>query len=122
MNTILWVVQGLLAATMAAAGSFKLIKSRAALQPTLKWVAAFPAAAPKLIGGAEVLAALGLILPMVTGILPCLTPLAALALVPLMLGAFVTHLRLNDAKGSPPALILCIMAAVVAWGRWELLQ
>ncbi len=59
----------------------------------------------KLIGMVELLGAIGLIVPMATGILPWLTPLAAIGLVLNMIGAIVTHLRYREY----PNLILPIV-------------
>ena len=72
----------------------------------------------KLIGLAELLGALGLILPAVTGILPWLTPLAASGLVLMMAGASFTHYRLKEypAIGMPATLL--ILAALAAVGRF----
>jgi hypothetical protein len=65
MNVFLWIVAGVLAAFFLAAGATKLSQSRRKLlaNPNMKWVEDFSAGTIKLIGAAETLGALGLILP-----------------------------------------------------------
>ena len=50
----------------------------------------------KLIGAAEVLGAIGIVLPALTGIAPILSPIAASALALVMIGAIVVHRRRNE--------------------------
>jgi hypothetical protein len=71
----------------------------------------------KLIGFAEVLGAIGLVVPWLLGIARVLTPLAALGLTALMIGAVGTHLRRKDGHFAP-ALVLGLLSAIVAWGRF----
>ncbi len=61
---------------------------------------------------------MGLVLPMVTGILPWLTPLAAVGLVLTMIGAVLTHLRRNEIPMIVGNVVLLILAAVVVYGRF----
>jgi uncharacterized membrane protein YphA (DoxX/SURF4 family) len=118
MNIVIWVLQGLLAAAFAAAGLMKLTQPRTKLTQNMGWVEDFSDSGVKGIGGVELLAAIGLILPAATKILPVLTPLAATGLVLLMIGAIVTHVRRNENQMIAPAAVLLILAAVVAWARF----
>jgi len=54
----------------------------------------------------------------VTGIAPILTPLAAVGLLLIMIGAIVTHLRRGEARTIVVNVVLLLLAAVVAWGRF----
>ena len=66
METIVWIAQGLLATAFLAAGSMKLMKSHAQLLEmgdNMKWVEDFDPWHIKSIATAEVLGAIGLILP-----------------------------------------------------------
>ena len=63
------------------------------------------------------LGAVGIVLPALTGILPWLTPLAALGLVLTMLGAARTHLRRAERGSSAVLAVLPLLAAVVTCGR-----
>lgn len=120
MDIVLWVVQGLLAAAFLMAGSNKLMRSKEQLKPMMAWVEDFSPPTLQVIGTIEVLGAIGLILPAVTGILPVLTPLAAVGLVLTMLGAAATHLR----RGEYPLIginaVLLLLALFVAYGRFVL--
>jgi uncharacterized membrane protein YphA (DoxX/SURF4 family) len=118
MNIVIWVLQGLLAAAFAAAGLMKLTQPRTKLTQNMGWVEDFSDSGVKGIGGVELLAAIGLILPAATKIVPVLTPLAATGLVLVMIGAIVTHVRRNENQMIAPAAVLLILAAVVAWARF----
>ncbi|MCU1442357.1 MAG: putative rane protein [Cryobacterium sp.] len=67
----------------------------------------------KLIGLAEVLGAIGLILPVLTGIAPVLSPIAGIGLAAIMIGAAVVHVRRNEAPGLPIGLAVLVAAAAV---------
>src|SRR5437762_10843546 len=74
----------------------------------------------RFIGVCEVLGALGLILPGLLRIRPDLTPLAAAGLVIIMIGAVVTTLATMDAVLALIPLVVGLLAAFVAYGRWRL--
>jgi uncharacterized membrane protein YphA (DoxX/SURF4 family) len=118
MNTVLWVIQVVLAATFLFAGGSKVARPKEALRQQMAWVDDFSTGTVKLIGTLEILAAIGLILPALTGIAPVLTPLAAVGLVVLMALAAATHLRRKEWTIIPANLVLLVLAAVVAWGRF----
>jgi hypothetical protein len=119
MDIALWIIAGLLAALFLASGVVKLIRSDDQLAAAgLGFVADFPAGTAKVIGGLEVLAAVGLVLPAVLGVVPIVVPLAAAGLVLLMAGAVVVHLRRHESRAIPVNVALLALAAVVAWGRF----
>ena len=83
--------------------------------PMRTQMASLPGGPPffRFIGLAEVLAAAGLTLPTLTGIMPWLTPLAAAGLLAIMIGAAILHLRraaYPQAIGD--SLVLAFVAAV----------
>ena len=83
--------------------------------PMRKQMASLPGGPPffRFIGLAELLAAAGLTLPTLTGIMPWLTPLAAAGLLVIMIGAAILHLRraaYPQAIGD--SLVLAFVAAV----------
>ena len=87
----------------------------------MAWVESLSAGNVKLIGIVEVLAGIGLILPQLTGILPWLTPLAAVGLVFTMIGAIILHVRRGDgAQAIVMNVVLLLMASFVAYGRFAL--
>jgi hypothetical protein len=118
MNVALWVAQGVLALAMVGSGSLKLLVPRAKLAKKQRWAATYSDTNVKLLGVAEVLGALGLLLPGLTGILPALTPVAAVCLAILMGGAVQAHLQLKESV-APPA-ILGALALFIAVGRFVL--
>ena len=119
MSIALWVVQSILALAFLFAGGSKLAQSKEALaQRGMAYVEDFSATQVKLIGAAEVLGALGLVLPWATGIAPILTPIAATGLALLMVGAMLTHRRRNEPQPIVANAILFALAVVVAVGRF----
>lgn len=117
MNIILWIVAGLLALAFLGAGAMKVSRSKEQLAASgVGWTEDFSAGMVKTIGTVEILGALGLILPAVTGIVPALVPVAALGLTATMVGAVVVHVRRHEPF--TPAAVLLVVAAFVAIGRF----
>jgi hypothetical protein len=116
MNLALWIVQGLLALVMLLAGGFKVVTPRGKLSEKFHWAKTWTDRNVKLLGLAEVLGAVGLVAPGVTGILTVLTPLAALCLAILMVGATKTHADLKEPV--VPPVILSALCLFVAVGRY----
>jgi uncharacterized membrane protein YphA (DoxX/SURF4 family) len=117
MGIALWVVQVLLAVAFLGAGALKLSQSKEKLAKNMAWVEDFSPETVRLIGTLEVLGAIGVVLPTLTGILPWLTPLAALGLVLTMVGAIFTHLRRGEYPAIAGPVVLLVLAAFVAYGR-----
>ncbi len=115
MNIALWIASGLLAFALLAAGGTKLAVPRVKLLEKMKWAETWSDGRFKLLGLAEVLGAIGVIVPYVTGILPVLTPVAAACLVVLMAGAAKTHLDLKESPAAPA--VLALLGVFVALGR-----
>ncbi|WP_449281804.1 DoxX family protein [Leucobacter sp.] len=113
MLIALWIVNALLALAFLGAGIMKLARSREALAAGgMGYVEDFAPATIKVIGALEVLGALGLILPLATGIAPVLTPIAAVGLVLTMVGAVVVHVRRRETAA--PAAVLGVLALASA--------
>jgi hypothetical protein len=73
----------------------------------------------KTIGGLEVLAAIGLILPSVLNVAPVLSGLAAIGLVLTTIGAIVLHVRRGETDARLAVnFMLLALALVVAWARF----
>ena len=113
-NYALWAAQGLLALLFLFTGGMKLVLPIAAMTRQMP----LPGLFLRFIGLAEVLGAIGLILPGLLRIRQELTPLAAAGLAVIMIGA--TALTLSTAGAAPALmpLITGILAAFVAYGRW----
>lgn len=118
MDLVLWLLQGLLALGFLVAGLPKLFQGKPGLlqNPRMGWVHYYSDAQVRLIGLAELLGALGLVLPWALQILPWLTPVAALALAVLMAGAVVVNL--GRKKSFAPALAFAVLSLLVAVGRF----
>ncbi|WP_030264948.1 DoxX family protein [Streptomyces sp. NRRL B-24484] len=119
MNTALWIIAILLAAAFVAAGAMKTAQPREKLVAAgMAWAGDWPAGAVKAIGAAEVLGGLGLVLPAALGVAPVLTAWAALGLALTMVGAAAVHARRKEYPGIAVNLVLLVLAAAVAWGRF----
>jgi hypothetical protein len=119
MNITLWIVQGLLAAFFGAGGVVKVVQPpKRLIDQGLTWVEDFPPAIVKAIGALELLAAVGLVLPAVTGIVPVLVPLAGVGLGLIMIGAAVVHVRRGEVPYLGVIAVLLAASLFVAWGRF----
>lgn len=118
MNIALWIIQGLLALAFLMFGGMKMSQSQEKLVGMMPWVFDFSSSTVKFIGLLEVLGAIGLVAPMLTGILPWLTPLAAVGLALTMVGGTITHLRRGENQVIILNIVLFLLAAFVAYGRF----
>jgi len=116
MTYPLWIVQGLLALLFLWAGGIKLVLPLEALAGPVP----LPGLFVRFIGVAEVLGAIGLILPGLLRIRPGLTSLAAAGLVIIMIGATVVTLVGGIIPAALISLVVGLLAAFVAYGRWRL--
>jgi uncharacterized membrane protein YphA (DoxX/SURF4 family) len=114
MNVALWIAQGILCVLFLGAGGMKVFaysryKASVGQQMSLsKGLVTF-------IGISELAGAVGVVLPMATGIAPLLTTLAAVGLGVIMLLATGFHLKRKE-----PAymtIVLLILSGFVAVGR-----
>lgn len=115
MNTILWVLQVLLAVAFFAHGWLFL----APPPEILAQMQFIPTAFRIFIGVAEVLAAVGLILSGVTRILPWLIPSAAAGLMVVMIGATILHIARGEVSSAITTAILLVLLTFVAYMRWK---
>jgi hypothetical protein len=119
MQLAVWIVSAVLAAGFiggAVVRATQPIERLRALQ--LGWVGDLPRPLVLVISAFEVLGGLGLILPALTGILPILTPLAAVGLALIMLGGLVFHLRRREFANVPVTLVLAGLSTFVAVARF----
>jgi uncharacterized membrane protein YphA (DoxX/SURF4 family) len=111
----LWILQALLAVFFVLAGFGHTTLPLAELAQSAPWATDVPAPLMRFIGVAEMAGALGLVLPLATGIASWLTGIAAAGLALIMLLAVAFHIW----RGEPFVfqLIVAVIAAVVARGR-----
>src|SRR2546422_660766 len=116
LNLVLWGVQGFLALFFLAAGAPKLIG-----RGIERWTGFSDVPRPLVvfIGFTEVLGAAGLVLPLATGVLPWLTPLAAVGLAIIVLMAAGFHVRADERLNAIEAGLWASIAAVIPIGRWD---
>jgi putative oxidoreductase len=108
LTMTLWVLQALLALQFAGGGALKL--SGAPVMVDMFETIGAGQWLRLLVGALEVAGALGLLIPRTAG-------LAALGLCGLLLGAILTNLLILQV-GSEVAIVLLLLSALVAWGRW----
>jgi uncharacterized membrane protein YphA (DoxX/SURF4 family) len=110
---ILLILNILLAVAFIVSGGMKVARPATALKTTgMVWVDDFTPPSVKLIGAAEVVGGIGLILPLVTNVAAVLSPIAAVALAVIMVGAVVVHVR--RAEGFVPAAVLAVLSIASA--------
>jgi hypothetical protein len=112
---LLWIAQGFLALLFVFVGGMKLVLPLDKLAGPV----ALPGLFVRFIGVAEVLGAVGLILPGLLNIRPGLTPLAAAGLVIIMIGA--TGITLAGGMLGPAVVpfVVGVLSVWVAYGRWR---
>src|SRR5260221_10118258 len=118
MTYVLWIIQALLACTYLFAGGAKFVMS--VEEMTKQMPVALPGLFLHFIGVAEVLGAVGLILPGLLRIRPGLTPLAAVGLCIITIGATVVTLMGGAVAPALFPLVVALLSAFVAYGRWRL--
>ncbi len=122
MNIALWIVQGLLAAMYLMAGQMKTFQpAKVRATPQMTWAHDKQDGYIRFVGISELLGALGLILPLVTGVLPWLTVVAAVGLALIQLLAITSvHLPKKEYQIIPVNIVLLALAVFVVIGRWTL--
>ncbi len=120
MNIVLWIAQILLAAMYALAGTIKTFQTAKAKEQ-FPWAKNRSDNFVRFVGVSELLGALGLILPIVTGILPWLTPVAAIGLSLIqLLAIFTEHLPKKEYNVIPMNIVLLALSGFIVFGRWIL--
>jgi len=116
MNTLLWTVQAalvliLVPAAITRAVAYDFAKNRMA------WVAALPRPLLLFISLAEIVGALGLVLPGLTGVAPQLTSAAAVGLGIIQALAFRFHMSRHEPRNASANLGLLALLVAVALAR-----
>jgi putative oxidoreductase len=108
-RVVLWLSQIALAVMFVGAGAAKFVAGSAWPRMFAHW--GFPDGFYLVVGAAEVLAGAGLLVPRAA-------PVSAAVLIVIMIGAGWTHLTHNEAHRLPQNIVMSLMLAIVAWGRW----
>ena len=117
VNIVLWVVQVLLALAFLLAGVPKATQPIPALAKRITWAKDVPAPFVRFIGVVEILGALGLILPALTGILPWLTVAAAIGLAIVMVAAIIFHLARGEVNRIAFNIVFLLLLLFLTYGR-----
>jgi uncharacterized membrane protein YphA (DoxX/SURF4 family) len=119
VNVILWIVQALLAIFFLGAGAPKILG-----RGLERWTGFNDLPRPLVIfiGVTEILGAIGLVLPMATGILPWLTPLSALGLAITVLMASGFHIRNDERLEAIETSLWASILTIIAIARWDSLS
>ncbi|GAA4691547.1 DoxX family protein [Nocardioides conyzicola] len=115
MEIAYWIVAGLLGVFYLYAGSKKVLQSKEQLAPMMGWVDTIPMPLVRTVGVLEILGAVGLVLPPLTGIAPWLAIVAALGFLVLQVLATALHLSRGEAKVIGLNLILVVLAGLTVW-------
>ena len=116
MNIVLWVLQVLLAVAFFAHGCLFLWPPASVVE---QMNATLPRWFQLFLGVAEILGAVGLILPGLTRILPWLVTWAAGGIMIVMVSATVLHLTRGEMSSAAITLVLLAMATFVAFKRYR---
>ncbi|MDN6327828.1 MAG: DoxX family protein [Brachybacterium sp.] len=119
MNLMLWILAFLLAAIFAGAGAVKLVTTRDQQIDRTPYVEDFPQIVIRGIGVLEILGAIGLLLPALTGVATVLVPLAGAGLAITMVFAALVHTQRGDGiAAAMPSILLAIVSVFFAWSRF----
>lgn len=119
INILLWVGQILLATSLFYGGAMKLFQPIEQLSAMWPWTGDIPLLLVKLSGIVDWLGALGVVLPTLLRIKPQLTAVAAIGVVLLMTCASIFHISRGEAAQIGFNVFLALIAAFVAWGRFQ---
>jgi hypothetical protein len=123
MHITLWIITIVAAAAYAAGGTSMLFMSREryrAMGSTQHWVDEFGDGHLKAIGTIKLVGAIGLVLPVATGIAQVLTPVAACGLALFMAGAATTRFRRSEWLYMAGDVLYLGVFAFLAWGWFTL--
>ncbi len=120
MVIALWIAQVLLAGMYGMAGGMKTFQPDGVRKnPQMTWAHDKQDGYIRFVGISELLGALGMILPILTGILVWLTPLAAVGLsIIQVLAIFMVHLPKKEYQVIPMNVVLLALSIFVAYGRF----
>ncbi len=122
MSIALWIAQVLLAGMYGMAGNMKMFQPDSVRKNAqMTWAHDKQDEYIRFVGISELLGAVGLILPILTGILAWLTPVAAIGLSLIqLLAIFSVHLPKKEYNVIPVNIVLLALSVFVTYGRFAL--
>jgi len=118
MDTVLWIVQGILAFMFIMAGAMKLATPKHKLEEKQPWAKDYSEGMIKFIGLSEFLGGIGVVAPMLLNKFEILTPIAAIGLALVMLLAANVHLGRKENGMIAMNIAILMMCLFVVYGRW----
>ncbi|MDX9752181.1 MAG: DoxX family protein [Flavobacteriales bacterium] len=112
-----WAAQIVLCIAFGVLGTMRLLLPMATLTDLFIWPGQLPVWMVRAIGAVELLGALGLVLPAITGIAPWLMRWAAFGLAAMLVFALGYHIMLFKGAMLLPSLVLLVMAVYVGVRR-----
>jgi uncharacterized membrane protein len=117
MEIALWIAAALIALAYLVSGGMKLVVPER-YRASAPWTEGVSTTVIRVVGVVELLGAIGIVLPQLTGIgAPLLTILAAGGLVLVQVVAIVIHLRRKEFNSLPVNLVLLLIPLFVLLGR-----
>jgi uncharacterized membrane protein YphA (DoxX/SURF4 family) len=124
MNTLLWVLQILLALIFTYSGVCKLLFSEKKLVAIGQTgVEGLPVSLIRFIGLAEILGSIGIIMPWLIKVFPVLTPISAICFAIIMASAAIIHykripLNKKEANNVLTNVVIFVICLFVAFKRF----
>ena len=120
MNIAIWSAQILLALLMGSGAIMKFMPIQK-IAPKMPWMGEVSSSNVRLLGVLDLLAVLGLILPMVLNIHPQLTFWTAIGIIALMVCAIVFHILRGEKSSIGFNIAVIAIALFIAWGRFNII-
>ena len=121
MNTLLWALQIVLCIKLVSvAFTHGLRGDQTKMREASRKLGGTAGPLHTITAIASLVVAAGLLLPAAAADLNWLAPLSAAAMAAMMLVSIGLHVAAREHPNVPVSLILCAMAAFVAYGRWML--
>jgi len=116
-NRWLWAAQFLLCVGFVVIGLMKVLMSIPALAAMWPWAGELPEPIVRLLGMFDIAGGVGVFAPMLTGIRPRLTVLAAAGCAALQVCAMIFHTSRGEFGGLPVNAVFLALAVIIFMGR-----
>lgn len=117
LNTVLWIIQILLALTFIGTGVWKVATPIPQLAAMIPWAGQVSPSLLYATAAFDLLGGVGVVTPTITHIKPGLAAVAALGCAALQVAAIVFHFSRGEQANTPFNFVMVGLALFVAWGR-----
>lgn len=118
MNTLVLIIQGVLALFFIMPGYGKISGSKESHVADGHLKADSSIIPIRILGVLELLGCIGIVFPWILGIVPILTPIAAVCFCIIMLAGMIIHTSKKEYKMLPMLVVVCMLSALVAYYRF----